>query len=79
MESGLARSGEEIYEENRNELEKSHLGRIIAIDVESRKIAGIGDTVEEAYSYAVKAYPDRHFYFRKVGEDRAAGYILPVV
>lgn len=78
MESKLARLGEEIYKENRSDLEKSYLGKIIAIEIEAREVAGIGETVEEAYSTAVKRHPQSHFYFRRVGENRAAGYILSV-
>ena len=78
MESRLARLGEEIYEENRADLEKSYLGKIIAIEVETREVAGVGDSVEEAYTVAAERHPKSHFYFRRVGEDRAAGYILLV-
>lgn len=74
----LARLGEEIYEEKRVDLEKFYLGKIIAIEVESREVAGIGETVEEAYAAAVKRHPKSRFYFRRVGENRAAGYILSV-
>jgi len=78
VESRLARLGEEIYEENKADLEKSYLGKIIAIEVESREVAGVGESVEEAYATAVKRHPKSPFYFRRVGEDRAAGYVLSV-
>lgn len=78
MESRLAQFGEKVYEENRVKLEKSYLGKIIAIEVESREVAGVGETVEEAYSTAKKRHPQSQFYFRRVGEDRTVGYILSV-
>ncbi len=68
--------GERIYEENKERLERESLGKIAAIEVESRKIAGIGDTVDETYRIAVKKFPGKKFYFRKIGDERAAGYLF---
>ncbi len=68
--------GEKIYEENKEKLEKENFGKIAAIEIELRKIAGIGDTVDEAYKIAVKKFPGKKFYFRKIGDERAAGYLF---
>ena len=76
MKSMLVMKGEEIYEENREELEGAYLGKIVAIEVESRTIAGVGEDLDEAYEKALKKYPDGRFYFRKVGPCPAPTYLF---
>jgi len=76
MKSVLVIKGEEVYEENREKLEKSYLGKIVAIEIESRDVAGIGRSLDEAYEEAVKKYPRKQFYFRKVGLCAAPGYLF---
>jgi len=76
MKSVLVIKGEEVYEENREKLEKSYLGKIVAIEIESRDVAGIGRSLDEAYEEAVKKYPRKQFYFRKVGPCAAPGYLF---
>jgi hypothetical protein len=76
MRSVLVIKGEEVYEENREKLEKAYLGKIVAIEIESRDIAGIGASLDEAYKEAVKKYPRKQFYFRKVGPCPAPGYLF---
>lgn len=76
MKSRLAELGEKIYEENKAEWEKAYLGKIIAIEVESRSLAGVGDSLDEAYEKAVKKYPGKPLYFRKVGPCAAPGYLF---
>ena len=78
VESKLAQLGEQIYERNREEWEKTFPGKIIAIETESEQMAGIGENVDDAYREALKKYPGRQFYFRRVGEERAAGYLFTV-
>ena len=68
--------GEEIYDENKKKLEKAFLGKIVAIEIESRDVAGIGESLDEAYEKAVKKYPKKQFYFRKVGPCPAPGYLF---
>jgi len=75
--SGLAGLGERIYEEKGMAWEKVFLGKVIAIETESRELAGVGETVDEAYRDAVSKYPSGRFYFRKVGAEKAAGYLFP--
>jgi hypothetical protein len=72
----LMKLGEKVYEENKERLEKESLGKIAAIEIESKKIAGIGDTVDDAYKIAVKKFVGKKFYFRKIGDERAAGYLF---
>ena len=76
MKSMLVIKGEEVYEENREKLEKAYLGKIVAIETESRDVAGIGASLDEAYEEAVKKYPKKQFYFRKVGPCPAPGYLF---
>jgi len=78
MESKLAQLGERIYEENREEWEKAFYGKIIAIETESEQMAGVGESVDDAYQKALKKYPGRRFYFRKVGKEKSAGYLFMV-
>jgi len=79
MRSRLIELGEKIYEENKAKWEKAYLGKIIAIEVDSRSLAGVGDSVDEAYEEAAKKYPGKPFYFRKVGPCAAPGYLFRLV
>lgn len=56
-----------IYERFKEDLEQKHFGKIIAIDVESEKILGIGDSVLGAYQDAIRKTEKRRFTYRKVG------------
>jgi len=61
--------GESIYEELLSSLSE-YDGKIVAIEEEHKEVAGVGDTIEEAYANAKKRFPDvNKFYFRRVGED----------
>jgi len=76
MKSVLVIKGEEVYERNKEKLEKTYLGKIVAIEIESRDVAGIGASLDEAYEEAIKKYPKKEFYFRKVGPCPAPGYLF---
>jgi hypothetical protein len=67
--------GEEIYKENKDRLEKTYMGKIIAIEIESRSVAGVGESLDEACEEALKKYPKKKFYFRKVGPCAATSYL----
>lgn len=56
-----------VYELHREELEKEHFGKVIAIDTELKEIVGIGNTVLEAYNNAQKKTDKDQFDFRRVG------------
>jgi hypothetical protein len=76
MKSMLVIKGEEIYEKHKEKLEKTYLGKIVAIEIESQDVAGIGASLDEAYEEAIKKYPKKEFYFRKVGPCPAPGYLF---
>jgi hypothetical protein len=76
MKSVLVVKGEEVYERNKKKLEKTYRGKIVAIETESGTIAGIGQTLDEAYEKAIKKYPRKKFYFRKVGPYSAPTYLF---
>lgn len=76
MKSLLVVKGEEVYEKNKQKLERTHLGKIVAIEIESQDVAGIGASIDEAYDEALKKYPKKQFYFRKVGPCPAPGYLF---
>ena len=56
-----------IYEKFREELEKEHFGKIVAIDVDSETIASIGDTVLEAYHKAKEKSQKTKFSYKRIG------------
>lgn len=56
-----------IYEKFREELEKEHFGRIVAIDTDSESVVGIGNTVLEAYHEASKKSSKTKFSYKRVG------------
>ncbi len=76
MKSRLAEQGEKIYEENKIKWEKAYLGKIIAIEVKSRSLAAVGDSLDEVCRKVLKKYPGKQFYFRKAGPCAATGYLL---
>lgn len=59
--------GERIYALHKSELEKEHLDKIVALDIESSAIAGIGNTVTEAYHQAREKFGEKQYYFKRVG------------
>lgn len=63
----LAVKGEEIYASRlKSLLEPTHQGKIVAIEIDSGD-SFLGDTVVEAGQKAKERYPDRVFYFVRVG------------
>lgn len=78
MKSELVMKGEEIYEKNKAKLEKDYLGQIVAIEIESRTIVGVGESLDEAYAAALKKWPRKQFCFRKVGPCPAPTYLFQV-
>jgi hypothetical protein len=56
-----------IYEKYRRKLESENFGKFVAIDVNSAKIVGIGDTIIEAYQEARKNSSKETFAYRRVG------------
>ena len=56
-----------IYEKYRSKIEAENFGKIIAIDVDSEEIAGIGDSIIDAFKDARKHSEKGTFAYRKVG------------
>jgi len=54
-------------ESNREELEKKYFGKIVAIDIDSLGVVGIGDTILEAYNNAKEQTGKDKFDFRRIG------------
>jgi hypothetical protein len=63
--------GKEIYRRKlKKKLEPKYNGKIVAIEVESGKYF-IGDTLGEAGEKAKAAFPDKIFFFMRVGPNPA--------
>ena len=62
----LAERGQEIYERIKHELEPTHRGKVVAIEVESGDYF-LGESVVAAAKKARAKHPDKHFYFVRVG------------
>jgi hypothetical protein len=59
--------GEEIYRRKlKKKLEPKYNGKIIAIEVESGRYF-MGDDLDEAANKAEAVFPDKIFYFKRVG------------
>jgi hypothetical protein len=56
-----------IYEKFKEELESKYWGKIVAIDIESETIAGIGDSILEAYQKARLKFPKNKFAYKRIG------------
>ena len=62
----------EIYHRYKQRLELENRGKIVAIEVESGDVF-IADTVVEAGMKARLKYPDKFFYFKRIGYEAVAG------
>ena len=65
---------EEVYQINKEELERLHEGKIVALY--EGGVAGIGDNVDTVYKEAAKTHPDKIFYFRRIGKFSASGILF---
>ena len=65
---------EEVYAKNRENLERQYEGKVVALYDDG--VAAIGENVDYAYREAVKKYPDKIFYFRRVGKFSASGILF---
>jgi len=65
MKSRLSSVGENVYELNKEVLERDYMGKVAALC--KKGVAGIGDSLEEAYEKAREKHPEEAFYFRRVG------------
>ena len=65
----LAQRGETIYLRHQKELERSHIGEVVAIDVDSGDFF-VGGDLMEADVKAQSVHPSKQFYFRWIGTRR---------
>ncbi|MFY3739857.1 MAG: hypothetical protein HMLIMOIP_000276 [Candidatus Nitrosomirales archaeon] len=65
---------EAVYQRNKEELERLHEGKIVALY--EGGVAGIGEDVDTAYKEAAKKHPDKIFYFRRIGKFSASGILF---
>lgn len=56
-----------VYLIFKDELEKEHYGKIVAIDVKSKKIVGLGSSILEAYQKAKEKTGRKQFSYRRIG------------
>jgi hypothetical protein len=56
-----------VYERFREQLEQNDFGKIVAIDLDSEKIVGIGNSVMEAYKDALRNSERHSFSYKRVG------------
>ncbi len=61
----------EIYQRRKQRLESENKGKIVAIEVKSNDIF-IADTVVEAGMKARLKYPEKFFYFKRIGHEAVA-------
>ena len=62
----FAQKGEEIFRSIEDQLKPEHIGKVIAIEIESGDYF-IGRTHSEAGDKAKRRYSDKIFYFARVG------------
>lgn len=60
--------GEIVYKKLQSKIEKKYTDKVVAIDVDNKKVVGIGNSIEEAYDDAVSNSDKKRFYFKKVGQ-----------
>jgi len=56
-----------VYAKHKKSLEKDHFGKIVAIDIDSQKVVGIGTSILEAYKKAKEKTSKDRFTYRRVG------------
>ncbi len=62
----FAAKGRQVYKQIQTDLEAKHKGKIVAIEPESGDYF-LGRTIGEAGNKAKKKYPDKIFYFARIG------------
>ena len=69
----FAQKGEKIFRSIEDRLKPVHLGKVIAIEIESGNYF-IGRTHSEAGYKAKRKFPDKIFYFARVGARAAVSF-----
>lgn len=67
--------GEDVYKGNQEKWEMDYPGKIIAIDVQSREVVGVGHTIDDAHNDISAKYLGKRLYFRKVGPYRTTSVV----
>ncbi len=62
----IAAKGNSIYKLVKKDYEADHIGKFLAIDIESKEVF-LGDSNSESVENAKKKYPDHIFYVVKIG------------
>jgi len=60
------KKAEMVFEKINKKLSKAYKGKIVAIDPESGDYF-IGDNTLEAYEEGIKKYPEKEFFFKRIG------------
>ena len=71
-DEAFRKQANEIYQKHKQKLESENKGKIVAIEVESGDIF-IADTVIEARMKARLKYPEKFFYFKRIGYQAVYG------
>jgi len=71
-DEAFRKQANEIYQKNKQKLEPENKGKIVAIEVESGNVF-IADTVIEAGTKARLKYPEKFFYFKRIGYQAVYG------
>ena len=66
--------GEIAYRQLQKKLEKTQMGKVVAIDVNKKQVAGVGNTIEEAFKNAKTKMGVKKFYFKKVGQQYLSSF-----
>ena len=70
-DEAFRKQANEIYQRHKQRLEPENRGKIVAIEVENGDIF-ISDTVIEAGMKARLKYPEKFFYFKRIGYEAVA-------
>jgi len=62
----IAHDGAKIYSQIKDQYDPGHMGKFLAIEIESRKVY-LGKTSAEALNKARQNHPNKVFYVAKIG------------
>ncbi|MFQ6072256.1 MAG: hypothetical protein ACE5KT_06095 [Methanosarcinales archaeon] len=72
----LSKQAESIYDKFKAELEKKYTGKIVAIDLANKDIAGISEDKRELLQKVLQTRPKHKIGLRRIGKNPSTGYIL---
>jgi hypothetical protein len=50
-------------------LDEKYAGKVVAIEVITKKVVGVGDSVDDAYADSKSKTDSKNLYFKKVGKE----------